>query len=638
MATAASSWVCHHGIEIVAETNTSKTIRVTAYWHNINWTYNINGVSAWVYCNGEEQQVKWSSSLNATSNGNGSYALGSYDFVIPKTTAEQKISCNARITSTSSYVSGTKYSDTTFVDIAAKPYHTITYDVTGGSGSPANQIKWYDETITLSSTIPVKTGHTFLNWCTNTSNTGTKYNPGDEYSSNANVTLYAIWKANTYTVSYNANGGTGAPANQTKTYGVNLTLSSTKPTKTNYNFLGWSTSADGDVVYKSGASYTTNADVTLYAVWEIAYLKPRINNFTANRCDSSGTINESGTYVKVTFDWATDKTVSGIKIEWKTQTATTWASTTVTASGTSGSVSKVIGSGNISTDTTYLVKASVSDSGGTTTSPTVTLGTIKYPIDVKKGGKGVAIGKAAETDNLFDVAMSTKLNNGLNVTGNISATGTINVNSGKATIDGSNGNIDAIGNLNINSKFSVTASTGDVSSSGSINTANGYKQNDVIFARHSGLNTIISAENGGNIYLRPNGDASDTGRVMIKSDGTITSAGGARAIYGAKVLYENVSGTNGSITLNDSVNNYAFIDIIHNGGVSRLYKGMNGGYIDLFSYGKDGVVIIFCVKKFNVADKVMTLYSYGRNYSYSGSTTTNDEGNDIYVFKVVGYV
>ena len=92
MATAASSWVCHHGIEIVSETNTSKTIRVTAYWHNINWTYNINGVSAWVYCNGQEQQVKWNSSLDATSNGNGSYSLGYYDFTIPKTTSEQNIS------------------------------------------------------------------------------------------------------------------------------------------------------------------------------------------------------------------------------------------------------------------------------------------------------------------------------------------------------------------------------------------------------------------------------------------------------------------------------------------------------------------------------------------------------------------
>lgn len=620
MATAASSWVCHHGIEIINETNTSKTIRVTAYWHNINWTYNINGVSAWVYCNGEEQQVKWSSSLNATSNGNGSYYLGHYDFTIPKTTSEQNISCNARITSTSSYVSGTKYSDTTLVNVSAKPYHTVTYDVTGGSGSPANQTKWYDEPVTLSSVIPVKTGHTFVNWCTNTSNTGTKYNPGDTYSSNADVTLYAIWSANTYTVSYNANGGTGAPASQTKTYGVDLTLSSTKPTRTNYNFVGWSTSADGGVVYSAGGVYSTNAAITLYAVWEIAYIKPRINNFTASRCNSSGTISESGTYVKVTFDWATDKTVSGIKIEWKTQTGTTWSNTTVSASGTSGSVSKVIGSGNISTDTTYLVKASVSDSGGTTASPTVTLGTIKYPIDVKKGGKGVAIGKAAEHD-LFDVAMATKLNNGLDVTGNISATGTIN----------STGNISTSGSI---------SSTGDISTDGSVDTVDGYKQNGVTFARHNGVNTIISAENGGNIYLRPNGDNSDTGRVLIKTDGTITAYGGTTRIYGAKVLYSNSSGSNGTITLNESAANFSYLEIMVRDAADVINSvkiaNPNGNKFTIVSKTTEASLLQLDAAIWSISGTTISL-SKGSRANIDQNISDSWDATNLYITQVLGY-
>ena len=74
----------------------------------------------------------------------------------------------------------------------------------------------------------------------------------------------------TYTVSYNANGGSGAPAAQTKTKGTALTLSSTKPTRTGYDFLGWSTSsAATSATYSAGASYTTDASVTLYAVWKI---------------------------------------------------------------------------------------------------------------------------------------------------------------------------------------------------------------------------------------------------------------------------------------------------------------------------------------------------------------------------------
>lgn len=77
-----------------------------------------------------------------------------------------------------------------------------------------------------------------------------------------------------WTVSYNANGGSGAPGSQTKTYGQNLTLSSTKPTRTGYVFLGWSTSSTAtEATYLAGATYTANAGATLYAVWRIGKLQ-----------------------------------------------------------------------------------------------------------------------------------------------------------------------------------------------------------------------------------------------------------------------------------------------------------------------------------------------------------------------------
>ena len=77
----------------------------------------------------------------------------------------------------------------------------------------------------------------------------------------------------TYTISYNANGGSGAPSSQTKTYGTALELSSTKPTRTGYTFNGWNTASDGSgTSYSSGDSYTANSAVTLYAQWEENYL------------------------------------------------------------------------------------------------------------------------------------------------------------------------------------------------------------------------------------------------------------------------------------------------------------------------------------------------------------------------------
>lgn len=80
-----------------------------------------------------------------------------------------------------------------------------------------------------------------------------------------NVTVPA-WTS--YTIKYNTNGGNGAPSNQTKWKDQALTLSSTKPTRTGYTFLGWSTSSSATTAtYSAGGSYTSNSSATLYAIW-----------------------------------------------------------------------------------------------------------------------------------------------------------------------------------------------------------------------------------------------------------------------------------------------------------------------------------------------------------------------------------
>lgn len=85
--------------------------------------------------------------------------------------------------------------------------------------------------------------------------------------SKASVTITIPAKPS-YSISYNANGGSGAPAAQTKWYGEALTLSSTKPTRSGYIFRGWSTnSSTATPTYSAGGSFTTNANTTLYAVW-----------------------------------------------------------------------------------------------------------------------------------------------------------------------------------------------------------------------------------------------------------------------------------------------------------------------------------------------------------------------------------
>lgn len=72
-----------------------------------------------------------------------------------------------------------------------------------------------------------------------------------------------------YSISYNANGGSGAPATQVKYYKEALALTNSIPYRNGYSFLGWNTKANGSgISYYAGATYNTDAAVTLYAQWE----------------------------------------------------------------------------------------------------------------------------------------------------------------------------------------------------------------------------------------------------------------------------------------------------------------------------------------------------------------------------------
>lgn len=82
---------------------------------------------------------------------------------------------------------------------------------------------------------------------------------------------YTIPALASYKITYNANGGSGAPTAQTYYYGKNIKLSTTRPTRTGYEFKGWSTSSSATAAsYSPGSTFpgSTAKNVTLYAVWE----------------------------------------------------------------------------------------------------------------------------------------------------------------------------------------------------------------------------------------------------------------------------------------------------------------------------------------------------------------------------------
>lgn len=110
----------------------------------------------------------------------------------------------------------------------------------------------------------------------------------DISTTSANVTYVRAeaFPVGSYTVTYNGNGGTNVPASQTKYYGVDLTLSNQKPTRTGYNFEGWYKEAScvnkfSETVYKG------NENLTLYAKWSGTIIYEKNSTHTVTNMPAS---------------------------------------------------------------------------------------------------------------------------------------------------------------------------------------------------------------------------------------------------------------------------------------------------------------------------------------------------------------
>ena len=166
-------------------------------------------------------------------------------------------------------------SDITLYAIWEVEQYTITYDANGGtfSSGSTTMLGTVAYGARLTSAQPSRTGYTFLGWATSSSATSAEYESGATYTKDESVTLYAVWKIKTYTVAYHANGGTISKGPDTKTHGVDLTLTTVQPVRIGYTFLGWATSSSAtSVEYAPGGTYTKDESVTLYAVWKVSGL------------------------------------------------------------------------------------------------------------------------------------------------------------------------------------------------------------------------------------------------------------------------------------------------------------------------------------------------------------------------------
>lgn len=143
--------------------------------------------------------------------------------------------------------------------------YVITFNSKGGS-EVSSITASYGASITLPTDV-TKIGHTFKGWYTDEACT-TRFE-GNTMPLNG-ATLYAKWDVNSYTIRFiSSQENDYQIGTQTFNYGETKALTPNVHERVGYNFVGWATEANGDVVYQDGDPITMGAkNVALYAVWE----------------------------------------------------------------------------------------------------------------------------------------------------------------------------------------------------------------------------------------------------------------------------------------------------------------------------------------------------------------------------------
>lgn len=173
--------------------------------------------------------------------------------------------------------------------------YTVQFNANGGTGTMNNQTIVVNVTTPLNTNLFTREHHTFAGWAL--SSTGEiEYTDGADVLNLGEdgdvIILYAIWTlVPYYTVTFNANGGTGTMANQEINTDVPTHLSLNTFTRDEYIFQGWAKTAIGSVMYTDGEEVTnigeSGTTVTLYAIWKKAPipLTLQTNNSEKNKLD-----------------------------------------------------------------------------------------------------------------------------------------------------------------------------------------------------------------------------------------------------------------------------------------------------------------------------------------------------------------
>ena len=156
--------------------------------------------------------------------------------------------------------------------------YSIGYTLNNGTIT-GNPTSYNIESATITLKNPTRTGYIFTGW-TGSNGTTPQTSVSITSGSTGNKSYTANWKINTYTLTYNANGGSVSPTSKSLIYGSQYGTLPT-PTKTGYTFTGWYTASSGGTKVSSTTTIGAS-NVTIYAQW-------RANKLTVNYYPNGGT-------------------------------------------------------------------------------------------------------------------------------------------------------------------------------------------------------------------------------------------------------------------------------------------------------------------------------------------------------------
>ena len=206
-------------------------------------------------------------SVTATKGSSSRYSIGAED---------NDCSCGT-ITIGGAVVDGVAAESFVYNSETTACYVSFNKNANSATGTMTNELFFSTTAQPLNPCSFSLTGYNYLGWNTEADGSGTSYSDGQTITVTNDMTLFAQW-GKIYTVTFNANKGSGSMAAQAYTESISQDLTANTFTRTGYDFAGWNTEADGNgTSYSDEEAITVTSDMTLYAQWQ-----PHAYNITYN--------------------------------------------------------------------------------------------------------------------------------------------------------------------------------------------------------------------------------------------------------------------------------------------------------------------------------------------------------------------